>query len=98
MMHKQSNNPLWSAPVRALSPQELASQVSPAAHVTVLVGAEDDVAPPSMSSNYSAALKKQVNHVTLTIAPGLGHEILLEPVTYEALQNLVQSLRQSGRR
>ena len=94
MMQKQDNNPIWTAPIRSLSPQELASRVSPAAHVSVLVGAEDDVAPPSMSSNYAATLKKHVPHVTLTIAPGLGHEILLEPVTYEALKNLVESLRQ----
>lgn len=93
MMKQQGNNPIWLGPVRALSPQQLASQVSPAAHVVVLVGAEDDVAPPSLSSNYAATLKKHVSDVTLTIAPGLDHEILLEPVTYEALKNLVQSLR-----
>ena len=67
-------------------------------HVVVLVGAKDDVAPPSMSTNYAEALKKHSTHVTLTIAPELGHEILLEPVTYEALKSLVQSLRRSGQR
>lgn len=98
MMRMQEDNPLWSKPVRSLSPQELASKVSPRAHVVVLVGAEDDVAPPSMSTHYAEALKKHGARVTLTIAPDLGHEILWEPVTYEALNSLVQSLRRSGQR
>jgi predicted esterase len=67
-------------------------------HVAVLVGAKDDVAPPAMSRDYVETLKKRVTFVTLTIAPGLGHEILLEPVTYEALKSLVESLRRSGQR
>jgi pimeloyl-ACP methyl ester carboxylesterase len=98
MMRMQDNNPIWSKPIRALSPQELVSKVSPRVHVVVLVGAKDDVAPPSMSTNYAEALKKHGAHVTLTIAPDLGHEVLLEPVAYEALQGLVQSLRRSGQR
>lgn len=98
MMRMQNNNPIWSAPIGGLSPQSLAGRVSPLVNVVVLVGAKDDVAPPSMSSTYAETLKKRVDHVTLTIAPELGHEILLEPVTYEALKTLTQSLRRSGQR
>ena len=98
MMRLQNNNPIWSAPIRGLSPQELASSVSPSVRVAVLAGANDDVAPPAMSREYAQILKKRVSDVTLTIAPGLGHEILLEPVTYEALKSLVESLRTNGRR
>jgi pimeloyl-ACP methyl ester carboxylesterase len=98
MMRLQGNNPIWSAPIRGLSPQELAGKVSPSVHVAVLVGAKDDLAPPAMSRNYSEVLKKHVPFVTLTIAPGLGHEILLEPVTYKALKSLVESLRHTGQR
>lgn len=98
MMKLQDNNPIWSKPIRGLSPQDLASNVSPAVHVSVLVGAKDDVAPPSLSRDYAEALKRHVNNVTLTIAPELGHEILLEPVSYEVLKSLVESLRRSARR
>lgn len=97
MMKMQDNNPIWSKPIRALSPQELASKVSSAVHVSVLVGAKDDVAPPSMSKDYAEALKRRLSNVTLTIAPEVGHEILLEPVSYDALKSLVESLRQRGR-
>lgn len=96
MKRKQGNSPIWSAPIHSLSPQELAGSVSSRVHVAVLVGADDDVAPPSMSSAYAETLKKHVDNVTLTIAPNLGHEILLEPVTYDSLKALVQGLRQNG--
>jgi len=97
MMQLQNNNPIWSAPIRGLSPQELAGNVSPSVRVAVVVGANDEVAPPAMSSEYAQILKKRVSDVTLTIAPGLGHEILLEPVTYEALKSLVENLRKNGK-
>jgi pimeloyl-ACP methyl ester carboxylesterase len=98
MMKMQPNNSIWSKPVQALSPQELALNVSPAVHVSVLVGSKDDVAPPAMSRDYAEALKRRLSNVTLTIAPEFGHEILLEPVAYETLTSLVERLRRSGRR
>jgi pimeloyl-ACP methyl ester carboxylesterase len=96
MMRMQDNNPIWSAPIHALSPLELATKVSPVVHVAVLVGANDDVAPPSMSRDYAEAVKRRANNVTLTVVPGLGHDILLEPITYETLQRLVRGLSQGG--
>lgn len=98
MMKMQPNNSIWSKPIHALSPQELALNVSPAVRVSVLVGGKDDVAPPSMSRDYAETLKRRVDNVTLTVAPELGHEIFLEPVAYETLASLVESLRSSGRR
>jgi hypothetical protein len=50
------------------------------------------------SRHYAEILKRRVRHVTLTIAPGSGHEILLEPVTYDALKSLVGSLERSEQR
>ena len=98
MMRMQPDNPLWSKPVRSLSPQDLVSRVSTRVQIVVLTGAKDDVAAPSLSTRYAEALKEHGARVTLMIAPHLGHEILWEPVTYEALEGLVRSLRQSGPR
>ena len=98
MKKMQPKNSIWSKPIHALSPQELAPKVSPAVHVAVLVGANDDVAPPAMSRDYAETLKLRVSNVTLTVAPEFGHEILLEPVAYETLTSLVESLRRSERR
>ena len=93
MLQSEPNNRVWSAPATILSPQDLASAVATSVHVTVLAGANDKVVPPSISREYVETLKKRVGHVTLTVAPGLGHEMLLEPVTYDALKTLVQDLR-----
>jgi hypothetical protein len=49
--------------------------------------------PPSISEDYAETLKKWVTNVTLMIAPGLGHDMLLEPITYHALKTVVQSLK-----
>jgi pimeloyl-ACP methyl ester carboxylesterase len=98
MKKEQGGNAIWDAPIRGLSPIELAGSVSPDLHVRVVVGDKDDVAPPSMSRDYAEALKKRVKDVTVTMAPGLGHEILLEPVVYDTLGNLVQDLRRAGAR
>ena len=93
MMEADPKNPVWSAPISILSPQELTGSVSPSVHVAVIAGAEDKVVPPSISTRYVDALKKRVKDVTLTIAPGSGHDMLLDPVVYDVLKNLVQSFR-----
>jgi pimeloyl-ACP methyl ester carboxylesterase len=98
MMEMQNNNPIWSAPVKSLSPIELADKVSSSVRVRLLVGSIDTVAPPEMTERYADALRRYGDDVTVTVASGLGHDILLEPVTLTALTTLVQSLRIAARR
>jgi pimeloyl-ACP methyl ester carboxylesterase len=95
MMQQQNNNPIWSMPFHSLSPLQLASKVAPGVHVAVLVGAQDEVAPPWIRRRYAETLNKRVKYLTLTVASGLEHEMLLEPVTHEALKGLVESLRRT---
>jgi pimeloyl-ACP methyl ester carboxylesterase len=85
MLQMEPNNPVWSAPIDILSPQDLAGAVSPSVHVALLTGAGDNVVPPSICRGYVEALRKRVHNVTVTIVPGLGHDMLLEPVTYDTL-------------
>jgi predicted esterase len=93
MQEMQNNNPIWSAPIKSLSPMDLAGKVLPSVRVSLLVGAKDPVAPPELSERYANALRAHSGDVTLAIAPGLEHDILLESVTLDALTNLVASLR-----
>ena len=97
-MEKQNNDPIWSAPIHSLSPLELAQagRVSPSVRVRLLVGSKDDVAPPELSQRYAEALRAHNVDATLTVVPGLEHDILLEPVKFEALKSLVREL--SGRK
>lgn len=98
MQQKQNNNPIWSAPVKSLSPVQMASHVPTGAHVRLLVGSKDPVAPPELSQNYADALRKRGIDVTVTIAPGLEHDILLEPVTFDNLRTLVATLQEDAKR
>lgn len=52
---------------------------------------DDPVAPPELSQRYAEALRRQGDDVSLTIVPGIKHNILLEPVVFQALETLVQN-------
>ena len=98
MMSLQNNNPIWSAPVKSLSPIELADKVLPSVLIRLVVGSEDPVAPVEMSQRYADVLRRHGDDVTVTVAPGLEHDILLEPVTLSALKALVETLKAGSRR
>jgi pimeloyl-ACP methyl ester carboxylesterase len=70
---------------------DLADKVPRTISVRMLVGGDDPVAPPELSQRYAAALRREGDHVALTIVPGLKHNILLEPVVLDALNALVQA-------
>jgi predicted esterase len=92
-MMKLQKNPIWLAPVRSVSPIEMVSSVAAGVHVRLLVGSNDDVAPPELTRKYGAALQAHGVDVATTIAPGLPHDILLEPVAFEQLDALVNATR-----
>jgi pimeloyl-ACP methyl ester carboxylesterase len=96
MQQMQDNNPVWSEPVRSLSPLDLAGDIPRSVRVRLLVGSDDPVAPPELSRKYADELRRHGDDVTLTIAPGLKHNILLEPVAFDALTRLVEELRKSA--
>jgi pimeloyl-ACP methyl ester carboxylesterase len=98
MMEMQDNNPIWLAPIHSLSPIDLAGKVLPSVRVQLLVGSRDPVAPPEMSQHYAEVLRKHGDNVTMMIVPGLEHDILLEPVTSDALRTLLETLKKDARR
>lgn len=92
-MLRLKKNPIWLMPVKSLSPIELANKVSPSVRVRMLVGSEDPIAPPALTQEYAAALKTHGVNVEVTVANRLKHDILLEPVAFEQLKDLVASSR-----
>ncbi|MGH9411359.1 MAG: alpha/beta hydrolase [Vicinamibacterales bacterium] len=90
-------NPLWLAPTHSLSPLDRIDHVSASTIVRLLVGANDDVAPPVITKEYAAALRARHIDVGVTLVPGQGHDIFLEPVVLEALQALAATLEASPR-
>lgn len=84
---------VWRLPVKSLSPINLASGVRPSVLVRMLVGSDDRIAPPRFTQEYTAALQKQGVQASVLIAPGLPHDMLLEPVVFEQLRALSASAR-----
>lgn len=92
MQQVQNGNAIWSVPVHSLSPLDLADKVSPSVRVRLVVGGNDPLAPPAMSQGYADRLRNRGDDVSVTVLPGLEHEILLEPATLGALTALVKGL------
>jgi pimeloyl-ACP methyl ester carboxylesterase len=97
-MLQMQNDPIWLIPVKSLSPIDLASKVPRSVRVRLIVGSEDSVAPAELSQHYAEVLRNDGDDVTLTIAPGLEHNILLEPVALDGLATLVETLKKDAQR
>jgi pimeloyl-ACP methyl ester carboxylesterase len=76
---------IWEQPVRSLSPQALVDGVPASAKIWLLVGSDDQTTPSALTLAYAEALRHRNVSVHLTVAPGLGHNILLEPIALERL-------------
>lgn len=89
-------NPLWLLPVSSLPPLDLISTVPPTTRVRMLVGTKDDVAPPTMTEAYAAALRARDIDVTAVEVPEAPHDILLTPVSFEQLNALAKTVSLSA--
>ena len=88
--HMQSikGGAIWERPVRSLSPIEQVDGIPTSTKVSLLVGSDDQVAPPELTTAYADALRKHDVAVDVTIAPGLAHNILLEPIATDRLKDI----------
>lgn len=83
---------LFLLPAQSLSPIDLVPNVPTSVAVDLVVGAQDAIAPPVLTEQYAAALRRRGITVTTTIAPGLGHNILLSPPVFQRLRGLLNRL------
>ena len=91
-MRVQQPGPRWDQPNPSLLPLSTAGQVRSVTLVRLIVGAEDDVAPPEDSRKYAQALQRRGIDARLTIEPGLGHNMLVTPAAFRELGALVRDL------
>lgn len=93
--HMQSvkGGAIWERPVRSLSPIALTDGIPPSARISLLVGSDDNVTPPSLTLAYAEALQKRGVKVDVTVAPGLPHNILRTPVAMDHLLAIVGAVR-----
>jgi predicted esterase len=71
---------------------ELAPHVREDVKVRLVVGDQDDVAPPAYSIAYADLLSARGVDAEVTIAPGLGHNIMFTPVVFDELERLLGDL------
>jgi len=90
-MQATKGGKIWERPVRSLSPLALVRQIPVSTQVSLLVGGDDQTTPPSLSDAYAAALRDRGIPVDMTVVPGLGHNILLEPVAMDRLKQIVST-------
>jgi acetyl esterase/lipase len=83
---------IWERPVRSLSPLALVDGVSASAKIWLLVGSDDQIAPSALTLAFAEALRNRNVAVNVTIAPGLGHNILLEPIAMECLKEVASTI------
>jgi pimeloyl-ACP methyl ester carboxylesterase len=83
---------IWERPERSLSPLALVDGISTSTRVSLLVGSDDQTTPPSLTNVYAAALRDRGIPADVTIAPGLGHNILLESIALDRLKQIVRTL------
>ncbi|HEY3699070.1 MAG TPA: prolyl oligopeptidase family serine peptidase [Spongiibacteraceae bacterium] len=95
-MQRESDFPGWKRPVRSLFPLDLVAQVNPSVRVDMLVGANDDVAPPEYTHKYHAALRSLGIDAREFVLPNLGHNILFAPSVVQHVSNFVATYAQQG--
>lgn len=95
-MQMERPGPIWDRPNPSLIPLSLTSSVAPDTRVRLIVGTEDDVALPADSRKYAEALQTRGIDASLTVVPGLGHNILITPESFRELGELVRVLGRGG--
>jgi predicted esterase len=83
---------IWERPVRSLSPLALVDNVPTSAKLWLLVGSDDQTTPSALTLAYAEALRNRNIAVNVTIASGLSHNILLEPITMERLKEVASTI------
>jgi acetyl esterase/lipase len=91
-MQSVKGGAIWERPVRSLSPLALVDRVAASAKVWLLAGSDDQITPSALTLAYAEALRSRNVAVNVTIAPGLGHNILLEPIAMERLKEVASRI------
>jgi len=91
-MRAQRPGSVWDEPISSLMPLSLVDGIAGDTRVRLLAGEKDDVVLLPDIARYAVALRARDVEVRLTIAPGLGHNILLSPEAFRELGLLVGAL------
>ena len=91
-MGARQPGPIWDEPIASLMPLALVDGIAADTRVRLLAGVKDDVVLPEDNRKYAAELRARGIDVQLTLAPGLGHNILMSPEAFSELKLLIDAL------
>jgi pimeloyl-ACP methyl ester carboxylesterase len=89
-MFQLTGQPVFQGEIDTLSPVEQITGMSDQAHVTMMVGSQDNVTPPGLSERYQAVAATLGKKAKLVQLEGKGHEIFLEPAVFAALAPMLK--------
>ncbi len=89
-MFEQTGESVFQGKIETLSPIEQITGMSDQVEVTLMVGSEDEVAPPSFSEQYETAARNHGKRVRLVRLEGEGHEIFLNPAVFAELEPMLR--------
>jgi alpha-beta hydrolase superfamily lysophospholipase len=95
-MQSMKRGAMWQRPVHSLSPLSVIDAVPVSVRIWMLVGGDDQVTLRHWTLAYAEALRNRGVAVGVTVPPGLGHHMLLEPIAIERLKEAVGTIG-SGR-
>ncbi len=84
-MFEQTGAPVFRGKIETLSPIEQITGMSDQVEVTLMVGSQDEIAPPGFSEQYEAVARRHGKKVRLVRLEGEGHEIFLNPAVFAEL-------------
>ena len=89
-------HPVWRQPHQGLSPMDAVVGFRPGVIVELMVGDDDDVVRPDYSQDYAAKLRERDIEANVTILPGLGHNILQNPLVISMANELITTMQTSN--
>jgi pimeloyl-ACP methyl ester carboxylesterase len=89
-------NPAFRGTTCSLQPLNLADDVAPGTVVRLVVGDDDDVAPPAYSQAYATALRERGINASVAVVLGLGHNIMFAPSVFDAVTDVLAMLANLG--
>ena len=88
-MYEKTGEPIFHGEIDTLSPIGQVSGMSDEVEVTLMVGTEDEIAPPSFNEQYELAARKHGKRVRLVRLENGGHEIFLKPAVFAELEPML---------
>lgn len=91
-MHKLTRNELFEGEIKTLSATQQVANISDQAKIVMIVGSEDEIAPPYLSESYRKKASELDKDIRLVHLEDKGHEIFLDAKIFDNLTEIIDEL------